>query len=141
VSDPTCRPPVRERPWRVLGIAALAGGVLGGLLVLYLLDPAGSRYFPRCMLWACTGLYCPGCGSLRALHCLLHADLAGALAYNPLLVVSLPFLAALSIWRRLLHQVWVPWAAFAILVLYGVLRNIPVWPFLLLAPHPGPGFP
>ena len=42
-----------------------------------------------------TGLKCPGCGSQRAVHALLHADLASAFAHNALLVLSLPYLALL----------------------------------------------
>jgi hypothetical protein len=36
---------------------------------------------------------------------------------------------------RWVYRPWVPWAVLVILVGYGVLRNIPVWPFTLLAPH------
>lgn len=69
---------------------ALAAGV-----VYYLYDPAASGFFPQCPFRALTGWECPGCGSQRAVHCLLHGDFPGALRQNALLVLSLPLLLAL----------------------------------------------
>ena len=43
---------------------------------------AGSM--PPCLWRAWAGWPCPGCGTTRAIVRLLHADLAGALAFNPL---------------------------------------------------------
>lgn len=39
-----------------------------------------------------TGLKCPGCGSQRALHALLHLNIGEAFRYNAMLVVAVPFL-------------------------------------------------
>lgn len=58
------------------------------------LDPAGHP-FPRCMVNALTGLECPGCGSQRAIHALLHGDIAAAWGYNALLVTVLPLMPLL----------------------------------------------
>lgn len=46
------------------------------------------------------GLWCPGCGSTRALAELLDGDVAAAFSYNALA----PFAAALLVWA------WVAWA-------------------------------
>ena len=75
----------------LLGLAAAAGAV-----VLWNVDPrqAGSPLPPCPSEWL-TGLFCPGCGTTRALHALLHLDFASAMAMNPLLVLSLPFVALL----------------------------------------------
>ena len=54
---------------------------------------------------------------------------------NSLMVVSLPFLAMLAMRRSWLYQVWLPWVSLGILVTYAILRNIPAWPFALLAPE------
>ncbi len=63
------------------------------LLVVYgLFDPAQVALFPSCPLRTATGLPCPGCGSQRAIHDLLHGHLAAALAHNALLVLALPYL-------------------------------------------------
>jgi hypothetical protein len=108
---------------------------LTALILLYLVNPAGSRLYPPCPSRALTGLHCPGCGSLRATHLLLHGDIPGAFRKNPLLVLSIPVLAVLTVRRSWSQKAWVPWAALAVLVIYGVLRNIPHWPFDLLAPR------
>lgn len=54
---------------------------------------------------------------------------------NSLMVLFLPFLAFLVLKPEWAYKRWMPWACFAVLILYGILRNIPVWPFSLLAPH------
>ena len=129
---------------RLLTPVLLAAGGLGAFVLLRLVDPTrpGSG-LPPCPVWWLTGLYCPGCGSTRALHGLMHFDLAAAWAMNPLLVLSLPFIALLSAYgagvlpARLLplaRQIArpLPWAA--VLIGYAVLRNLPWYPFTLLAP-------
>ena len=71
-----------------------AGVPLSGLaagIVLRVFDPATSGIFPPCPFHYLTGLYCPGCGSLRAIHHLLHGNLQAAWAMNPLAVLLLPF--------------------------------------------------
>ena len=79
-----------RREWRryatLAAVTALGAGAFG---VLRRIDPnVAGNPLPPCPLRALTGLYCPGCGSTRTLHALLHGDLATAMAMNPLLVVS-----------------------------------------------------
>ncbi len=122
-------------------VAACAGGVC-----LYVFDPARSGFYPLCPFHAVTGLHCPGCGSGRALHQLLHGNVLAAMRLNPLAVVLLPPLAygMLSlglqfIGRKPLPGKFIPaswiWTLLAVILLYWVLRNIPCSPFTLLAPH------
>ena len=59
--------------------------------VLYLLSPYDSGVYALCPFNAFTGLYCPGCGTLRGLHELLHGRVGSAMGLNPLMVLSLPF--------------------------------------------------
>ena len=132
----------RPSPWQCLAVAAV---VLVGLALLFAVDPAGSRLFPRCPLFATTGLYCPGCGTSRALHQILHGNLSAAFRLNPLMVLLLPPVAYGLLGacvrrfsrRRLptivLPAVWI-WALLGVVVLYWVLRNIPAYPLNLLAP-------
>ncbi len=49
---------------------------------------AAAPFLPPCVWHAVTGWPCPGCGSTRAMLRLLHADVAGALATNPLTTTS-----------------------------------------------------
>jgi hypothetical protein len=41
---------------------------LGALGFLFLFNPATTSFYPACPFFWATGCYCPGCGSLRALH-------------------------------------------------------------------------
>jgi ABC-type spermidine/putrescine transport system permease subunit II len=51
-----------------------------------------SPFYPPCLFKKLTGLNCPGCGSSRALHQLMHGNLLPALDYNILVVIFLPFI-------------------------------------------------
>lgn len=55
-------------------------------------NPANTQFFPKCPVNYVTGLSCPGCGSQRAIHELLHFNFKEAFAHNALLVVSIPYL-------------------------------------------------
>lgn len=131
--------------WRAAILAAAFFGATVALVALRLYDPATSVLFPPCPLYELTGWYCPGCGSLRALHQLLHGNLAAAFAMNPLAVVSLPFLlygtSSFLLFRlrgRFLPRYFIPassiWMLGALIVAFGIARNIPVYPLNLLAP-------
>ena len=61
--------------------------------IYYAIDPATSTVFPRCTFLTLTGYKCPGCGSQRAIHALLNGDIKGALGYNAMLIVAIPWIA------------------------------------------------
>jgi len=134
---------VQLRKRRVLAAVLLLG--TAAIILLRVFDPATSGIFPPCPIRYLTGLYCPGCGSLRAMHALLHGELARAWAMNPLMIVMLPFVtyglvsaALLELRGNGLPEIMLPakWIrAFCVLVvLYAVARNLPLYPFDLLAP-------
>lgn len=122
---------------RALGVPLLwLGAFTAGWVLVAVVDPNEPGHYPTCPLLAATGLYCPGCGTMRALHDLAHGDLAGALARNPLTVLALPVLAwAWLSWvrgrwgtpttARASVPAWVQWAVAALVVLFGVARNLP----------------
>lgn len=127
--------------------APLALGALVAAATVYVgtVDPNRPGHYVTCPLLALTGLACPGCGGLRATHDLVHLDLAAAWSMNPLWVVVAPVLVALwgtwlvRAWQGrpgLRVPVWVGWAALTVLVLFGVLRNVPA-----LVPWLGPAGP
>ena len=99
------------------------------LAVYTLFDPA-SGYFPQCPFLYFTGLQCPGCGSQRAIHALLHADLSSAWSYNPFLMLSVPLLALLAVsascgtLKRLRSSVWLPRIVLAAVIVWWVARNL-----------------
>ncbi len=117
--------------WTVLSLGGLA------VVVLSLIDPFNSPLLPPCIFHAMTGLYCPGCGSTRALYCLIHGDLGAAFRFNPLLLISLPFFAYaigaplaehyLGLRRlRIELKASASWGILITILVYSVLRNLPI---------------
>lgn len=71
---------------------------IGAAVVYGMFDPAESAFFPKCPFLLLTGgLRCPGCGSQRAIHSLLHLEFKEAFLYNPLVIISIPFLILLAV--------------------------------------------
>lgn len=116
----------------LLAAACIVAGAL--LLILFLFNPINASFYPPCPLRLATKLYCPGCGSLRATHALLHGRIGEAFSLNPLWVLLIPVLAWISIPRFRPKNAWFPWMLFWIVMVFGVLRNLPWWPMTLLAP-------
>ena len=124
--------------------AALTGAVVVGLL-LFAFDPSRYGFYPQCMFHQMTGLDCPGCGGLRATHQLLHGHFRQALALNPLILILLPVLgwAFFSmLWHQATgralahpfkHRGWL-WTFLALVVVFGIVRNLPVPLFKNLSP-------
>ena len=113
--------------------------------VLYRFDPTKVSFYPRCMFHDLTGLNCPGCGTLRGLHQLLHGHLITALHYNALTIIALPFLCYYFLSELLKRvkgkglpnifksPVW-GWVLVGTAIAFWILRNIPAYPFTLLSP-------
>jgi hypothetical protein len=117
----------------LLGALASVAAATG---VLFLFDPAHYAFYPQCPLHQLTGWSCPGCGTLRAVHQLAHGNFAAAWRLNPVTVSLMPF----GIWLGLRELVWqfygvrwpgvvtrpaFGWAVAAILLLFGIVRNLP----------------
>ena len=101
-----------------IGVLALVLAV-----VLFRYNPEEIPFFPRCPVFMLTGLKCPGCGTARALHCLLHGEVAQAVAFNPILVLAFPLLVLLLLFPSLARSTALCWGVFATMVLYMVVRN------------------
>jgi hypothetical protein len=65
---------------------------IGVLAYFYLLNPDGnSPYFLKCPFYQISGYQCPGCGSQRAFHEVLHLRLGNAFQQNALFVLAIPY--------------------------------------------------
>jgi hypothetical protein len=120
-------------------LPAFAGTLfLLGCGTIFLFDPMQSAFYPPCFFKKLTGLNCPGCGSSRALHQLMHGDVLAAIDYNFLLVIFLPvvIIGLISVFTGRLNNIWQkfnkPWLYFFIITAFWILRNLPYQPFFAL---------
>jgi hypothetical protein len=117
--------------WHLWASITSAIVAAAGAVILYRFDPSAFHFYPPCIFHALTGLQCPGCGSTRALYHLLHGDVAGAFRLNQLFFALVPFLAAAWRWPRILTKPSVAWTIAVVVITYGVVRNLPFWPWPL----------
>jgi len=121
--------------WALLGAGVLILGA--ATYIYYTYDPAAHSWFPRCPFKALTGLDCPGCGSQRAVHAILHGDFREAFRYNALLLPFIPYLTIgfgyrcvkapdqrLLKWRRILFGEYAIKVIAGIIFVYFILKNI-----------------
>jgi len=119
--------------FRLLGILAI---LLAGGLVYYLFSPEQSDFFPRCPFHVMTGLDCPGCGSQRAIHHILHFEIGKAFMSNALLIIAIPYIIVCTYleyfggkerYPRLRKMIYSKNAVISVLILiilFWILRNI-----------------
>ena len=118
---------------RVIPKIVIAAVAVLAVAFYFLSDPAISRFAPKCIFYVATGLQCPGCGSQRMFHALLHGDLASAWGYNAVLLCLLPLLVVMAFsaatrktYPRLyasLNSVPMIIALGTLVVGWGVIRN------------------
>ena len=130
-----------ERAIAAIAVVAFVGG--SGVVTYF--DPTTHQFFPVCPLLALTGFACPGCGLTRGFHALFHGDVVTALDFN----------ALIPVWAVIFGYVWVSmlllavrgkglpmwptrpnflWTFMIALVTFGILRNLPFYPFSVLFP-------
>ncbi len=132
---------VGSLPFRIAFGIVIPLLIIAGLLFRYYV---GNPMI--CIFYELTHLYCPGCGSGRALLALLRLDIGGALSYNFFFVIFLLpigyYLLKLYL-KVVLRRDLLPfprlngaagYVVIFLLFLFGILRNIPLYPFTLLAP-------
>ncbi|MCU1432154.1 MAG: hypothetical protein JWP95_1259 [Actinotalea sp.] len=122
----------------------VAAAACAAAIVVASVDPNEPGHYPTCPVLALTGFYCTGCGVLRAVHAVLHGDLAGGWAMNPAAFFVLPVVVASWVaWtiraatgrpRSWLAPPWAVYTGVGALAAFTVARNLP-----LLAPWLAPG--
>ena len=135
--------------WRIiLGNITLVL-ILVLLIVFYrsVYSHRGEEWTMQCGFYGLTGWLCPGCGGQRAFSHLLNGNVLAALGHNLMIVIILPLLLYVYL---VLGQIYLvgnqnfrkylvlqPWHAYAFLLallIFFVVRNIPIYPFILLNP-------
>ena len=130
---------------KLKNIGLLALGI--GLAILYFfVNPSEVDFLPKCPLYATTGIYCPGCGSQRATHQLLNFNILGVLHQNVLyfisifvfgyhfIITSFNLIFKKNIYNYIYHPK-TPIMMLIVIIVYWILRNIPFYPFNILAPN------
>lgn len=129
--------PVASLVRRTWAPALVGAGGLGLVAALALRDPHVPGAWGTCILLDSTGLWCPGCGGLRAVNDLVHLDLAGALSSNAVGVVLIGLLGAWwAAWawsavsgRTVAWERWITptraYLALGVVLAFSVLRNLP----------------
>ncbi|HVF21452.1 MAG TPA: DUF2752 domain-containing protein [Pyrinomonadaceae bacterium] len=115
--------------------------LIAGAVYLFIFEPGRTGFFPVCLFRFLTGLTCPGCGTTRALHAILHGELERAFMLNPLLLLASPLLVyafmrySVTVMRGgVLRKNAVPapylYALFFVLMGFWIFRNTPFYPFV-----------
>ncbi len=124
--------------WAPAAVVGVAG--LGCAAILWGDPTTPGGPLPVCPTKLLLGIDCPGCGSMRMVYSLLHADLGAALRFNAVALLVLPLLAwAWVTWTRgrwrgrrvtsWQHWRWAPMVTLVVTLLWWIVRNIPVEPF------------
>lgn len=128
--------PVRSRRERMAAPAWTIGSLAAATLALHLRDPHQHGSWGLCPS-AAMGVWCPGCGGLRAVNDLTNGHPLQAASSNLAFMVALPFvLVGLSVWtldrwRGTSHTVppavvrATSTVALVLLAVFTVLRNLP----------------
>jgi len=114
---------------------------VAGSAYLFWFEPGKSGFFPICLFRFLTGFTCPGCGTTRAMHQILHGHFLTAFMLNPLLLLAIPFmLFALLRYSVIVMRGGVPrpnalpaayiYALFFIVLSFWIFRNTPLYPFV-----------
>ena len=116
-----------------------------GAAAVWYFDPRSAGFFPVCPLYSLTGFACPGCGLTRGFHALFHGDILTALDYNALLpvfalLIAFGFFSLVHFALRGRRIPWklahpnLLWVFMVALMVFGVTRNLPWYPFTVLFP-------
>ena len=122
-------------------VIAIWSVLAAGAAYLFVFEPGKTGFFPICFFRFLTGLTCPGCGTTRALHQILHGHFLTAFTLNPLFMIAIPFLLfaflryTVTVLRGgapLPNALPAPYiyAIFFVVLSFWIFRNTPLYPFV-----------
>ena len=76
---------------KIIKLALLLVGI-AWLVHLFINDPQDSDSFLSCPIYKVSGYECPGCGSQRAIHDVMHLRFDQAFQHNALMLFMLPYI-------------------------------------------------
>ena len=135
---------MKNRPlWPLLPLV-----VVPGMMFLFLSVAGGSHgTATECAVQKFFGLHCPGCGGTRCAQSITSGDWIAAMGYNAMLMTG--FLVLMTTFVFIFVRMtllgkpapqlpnisprWV-WFGIGAIAVFTLLRNIPTYPFTLLAP-------
>ena len=111
-------------------------GLLLFLLVIYKVINYYTGFGIPCPIYTITGLYCPGCGITRMFFSILTLDFYQAFRYNPavfilLIIAIIYWIIKLFFKKDLKVPDYVYYILLVIFIVYGILRNIPEFYYLI----------
>jgi len=127
--------PPATRAGRMVGPVGTIAALTLTTLALHLRDPHQHGSWGLCPLYATTGIYCPGCGGLRAVNDLTYGHVGAALSSNILVTLLIPVVSiGLLVWavdRWQGRTRVVPWSRLrpivvslvTVMLLFAVARN------------------
>lgn len=124
----------RRRSFGVIRVTVIASALVALTVILFVFDPTATHWMPQCPSHYLTGYDCPGCGTLRAIHAILHGDIAAAWHFNAALFFAVPLIIALALaphtrvgspLRRFADSRWTPLTVLLLLIAWTILRNLP----------------
>ena len=103
-------------------------------VVYYFVDPVEVTWMPRCLWKVATGTDCPGCGSQRMAHALMHGDFRAAWHANAYALCIIPVVGAMlclelnrerypSLYRKV-HAPWLIGTLVGSIFLWWLIRNL-----------------
>ncbi len=121
---------------KIIIVSAISLVLVAGAFLFYFFDPEEEVLAPKCPSLLITGYECPGCGSQRAIHDLLHFRIGNAFAHNLLVPIVIPYII-LGIYfqyfggkerypkaERILFGRWAALIVLTIIICYCIIRNI-----------------
>lgn len=119
-----------RRSLAISSVAVAAVLLAAGAWILFTFPPTVYSFYPKCAFRSMTGLECPGCGTTRALHHLLHGRVGEAFRLNPMLfAIAITAACALPSFLRgetprFLMTRWFGWGSVTAVTGWWIVRNL-----------------